>query len=151
MAYQEPPRRRSLTPIGEELQVRSAPLGVGKPSLLDRWRRRRRLLPVATTWYGRLAIGLVRFAIVLGFAVGATVLIALLGGWTHGKALDKTFIIVGGALISSLSLAVFGGGWGRWDAIYSRTVTGRERGQQAVLAVAGLCLFGIGLYLDARH
>ncbi len=37
----------------------------------------------------------------------------------------------------------------RWEAIYERTLTGRERGQQIVLVAVGLCLFGIGLYLEA--
>ncbi len=104
MSLEDPPRRRSLTPIGDELQGRAASPEVGKPSLLDRWRRRRRLLPFPTTWYGRLGIGLLRFAIILGVAVGATLLIAYLGGWSHGAALAKTFIIVGGALVASISL-----------------------------------------------
>jgi hypothetical protein len=65
------PRRRSLTPIGDELQHRE--VEVGTPSLRDRWRRRRRLLP--TNWYGAVLVGIVRLAIIAGIAIGFTFLL----------------------------------------------------------------------------
>jgi len=78
VSFDEGPRRRSLTPIGDELRHRE--LEVGKPSLRDRWRRRRRLLPRPTTWYGIVLVGIVRFAVALAVATGLVLLIGELAG-----------------------------------------------------------------------
>ena len=119
MSFDESPRRRSLTPIGDELRHRE--LEVGKPSLRDRWRRRRRLLPRPTTWYGIVLVGIVRFAVALAVAVGLVLLIAELVGWTSRHDLVKLFLIVGGGMVATLSTAAFGGGWGRWGSTSARS------------------------------
>ena len=147
MSFDESPRRRSLTPIGDELRHRE--LEVGEPSLRDRWRRRRRLLPRPTTWYGIVLVGIVRFAVALAVAVGLVLLIAELVGWTSRHDLVKLFLIVGGGMVATLSTAAFGGGWGRWEGLYERSLSSRDRSQQLVLAIVGLCLIGIALFLDA--
>lgn len=147
MGFDETPRRRSLTPIGDELRPRE--VEVGRPSLLDRWRRRRRLLPRPTTWYGLLLVGIIRFLIALGVAIGIVLLISELGGWDDRHDLVKIFLIVGGGMVATLSMAAFGGGFARWEGLYERSLSSRDRSQQLVVAIVGLCLIGIGLFLDA--
>ena len=147
MSFDGGPRRRSLTPIGDELRHRE--LEVGKPSLRDRWRRRRRLLPRPTTWYGIVLVGIVRFVVVLAVAVGLVLLIGELVGWTSRHDLVKLFLIVGGGMVATLSTAAFGGGVGSLGGLYERSLSSRDRSQQLVLAIVGLCLIGIALFLDA--
>jgi hypothetical protein len=147
LSFDEGLRRRSLTPIGDELRHRE--LEVGKPSLRERWRRRRRLLPRPTTWYGIVLVGIVRFVVVLAVAVGLVMLIGELVGWTSRHDLVKLFLIVGGGMVATLSTAAFGGGWGRWEGLYERSLSSRDRSQQLVMAIVGLCLIGIALFLDA--
>jgi hypothetical protein len=88
VSSEEPPRRHSLTPIGDELTHHE--FEVGRPSLRDRWRRRRRLLPAPTQWWGRMLVGLVQFAGALAAAVGLALAIAAVGGWTDRAALAKS-------------------------------------------------------------
>lgn len=52
-------------------------------------------------------------------------------------------------MVATLSTAAFGGGWGRWEGLYERSLSSRDRSQQLVVAIVGLCLIGIALFLDA--
>jgi hypothetical protein len=96
------PRRRTLTPIGGELQHRE--LVIGEPSLVDRIRRR---IPrrTPTTWYGAFLLGLGRFGLAAAVTVGVAFLIAYLGGWTSDRALPKVFYIIGAFVLLGSALA----------------------------------------------
>jgi len=70
LSLREPPRRKALTPLGDELM--RGPTAPGKPSLLERIRWRRHG-PAPTTWYGVFLFGSRRLALLV-----AVVLVALI-------------------------------------------------------------------------
>jgi hypothetical protein len=142
-------RRHRLTPIGDELKAR--PPVVAKPTLRRRWRARRRLLPTPKTWYGRLAVSIVKFTVGVAVAAGVVFLIADLDGWTGGKALSKVFFVVGVAMMGTISVMLFGAGPmnARRDAFYERSLGSNEKHQQVILAAVGFCLILIGVLIDA--
>ena len=70
MAWQEPPHRKTLTPIGDELERRNEPLEIGQPTELDKIRGEvsalERLAPVPKTRSQQVTFAVVWFAIVVG-------------------------------------------------------------------------------------
>lgn len=89
------PRRR-LTPLESEMTASHRPTVPGKPSLMDRLRRRR-ARRVPTTVAGAVAQGLIRLAIVAAVASGIALAV---DHWTHRETAFG-FYIVGAAVLAT--------------------------------------------------
>jgi hypothetical protein len=135
--------RRSLTPLESELRFSEHSLEAGKPTLLDRFRRRRaRKAP--TTPAGAIAQGLLRLGIAVGLASG---LAGLLDLWL-GRAPALGFYIVGAAVLA-VAVGTSAGMGGRFGAYY--LIGGRERRVNLSLAyaLAGGVVIAIAVAIEA--
>ena len=96
----------TLTPIGDEVELRSHPLEVAQPSKMDSVRRRaakvKRLIPKPKNRVEQVACGLVYFAIIVagvaGLAYGLGLFVEDHSGLTHNLALLTVFLVVGAAV-----------------------------------------------------
>jgi hypothetical protein len=113
MAWQEPEHRHTLTPIGDELEMRGKPLEPGKPSLLDDVERDaewfRGLIPRPRTLKGRIALRLTVFGIVLGALAGAVygIGVATEGYWGRGHDHSELIaFLIAGVCVGSTPLII---------------------------------------------
>lgn len=137
MADREPPRRRSLTPIGDELYRRDEWGPARRPP-----RRRRRWRPATPkSLPGAVALGLAKLA--LGVAAAAAVAIAL--ARLAGRP-DSTGLYLGG--IFCVLLALFGAGGASHDAGYEPVRPAHGLGVRIGWLLVGLALLGLGAFLD---
>src|SRR5712691_10383489 len=87
MASKEPPHRHTLTPIGDEVDFRSHPLEVGKPSFLDRLRRLHHPAPPPATLEDRLLDGVRRLGIAVlltsAAAIGLGLIVQHAARWSN--------------------------------------------------------------------
>jgi len=145
MSFREPPRRFRLTPLPHELDPR--PVEVPKPNLLERLRQRRAPRPLPKTRTEAFVLLLRRAAIETLLAAGATLLIALAGGWLHHGALSRTFYVAGVVVLLPFV------GWAsprRAGNTYVRSgESPRSRTPPLAVLPVGLVLIAIGILADS--
>jgi hypothetical protein len=103
MAWEEPPHRHTVTPIGDQVEFRSHELEIGRPTVLDRLRRGlavfTRLAPRPKSRSGQVFYGLVAFLIIFAAAIAAAFGVGLLvehhTTLTHNRAMITAFLIGG--------------------------------------------------------
>jgi hypothetical protein len=135
--------RRSLTPFESELRFSEDSLEAGRPTLLDRWQRRRsRKAP--TTLRGAIAQGFLRLGVAVGLASGLAGLIDLWLG--RGAALG--FYVVGAAVLA-VAVGTSAGMGGRFGAYYLIGDRERRVNLSFAYALAGGIVIAIGVAIEA--
>jgi hypothetical protein len=132
-------RRRSLTPLDSELR-RPAEPKIGKPSLLERLRRRERRPP--TTTGGAVARGLLRLAIAVGAACGVALLIDHLVDRTEAFG----FYIVGAAILA-IAFMTSASNMGT-RGTYTRAEREQRVNWSFAYVLAGAIVVAIGVLID---
>jgi hypothetical protein len=143
-------RRRALTPMSGELRLREADVGLGVERRGRRPRRQRGSKPPPTTWRGAIALGVRRFAAILAIVSVLIAVAALLLVWLAETDTARTFTLAFYLAGVGLLAGAFFSTAAPMDTDHWHDVPQRSRviSDSFVYVALGLCLVGIGAFLD---